>query len=592
MKALAPLSFGYMARSRRHLFFAAVGLAAGIATLSFFLALSVGVRERVLNRLYPVNQVEFQVDRVRLFGLGIEVPTAIDAPVVTAISRLDGVAAVYPKQRSQFQARLWGGRDVFGSTLRVEAFFDGIDPGLIRNELRDAETAAMGAESSGAACVRGDDCGPGSSCVAGRCRRTTWWNRFSPVDSVFRCDGAAGCAPGESCLRGFCAVPCVDAGTGVQACPDGMGCRDGACRRVCGQGARGCLAGEVCADDGLCSRLSCRLPDSASQTVDDSARLRGAVTGLMDGTTSSEIPAACPVDSYCAAVSAVSDTGFCEAPIPVLLSPWLLDMYNDVAAPALGLQRLSGAEVALGVQFSMMFGESYFAPDVPTASRLVRRCRVTGFSGKALDLGVTMPLSDAVRANAAMQGALSASRYSSVIVETRRNEDVPALVDDMKQLGLVLSPRSEAGRRAANVLTVLALIFGGVSLVILVVSAINITHTFGMLVSERRREIAVYRAVGATLSDIRLIVFGEAVVLGLAGGLAGNVLGFAASRLVNLLAAPWLSRIPGSPSDLFLFGPGMFAACIGCAVAFALLGAWGPSRAAARTDPATVLSQD
>lgn len=592
MKALASLSYSYMVRSRGHLFFAAIGLSAGIATLAFFLALSGGVREKVLNRLYPVNQVEFQVERVRMFGLGVEVPASLDRPVISAISRLDGVSAVYPKQRSQFQARLWGGREVFGSTLRVEAFFDGLDPLLIRDELRDSESAVLGAEASGALCVKRGDCGPDSSCVAGRCGRTIWWNRFQATGSVYRCRGAGDCSEGEACADGVCSVPCAGSDVAGASCPDGFACRAGACRFRCAAGSSACPAGQVCADDGMCSRLACTLPNAAAQTADDSTLVRGVVTGLLDGASSGPLPARCSDGSYCAASSAVTASGFCESPIPVLLSPYLLDIYNDVAAPALGMQRLSGLEVALGVQFAMMFGESYFAPDAPSASKVVRRCRIVGFSSKALDFGVTMPLDDAVRANALMAGAEGSRQFSSVVVETRTNQDVPALVEDMKELGLVLSPRSESGRRAANVLMVLTLIFAGVSLVILVISAINIAHTFGMLVSERRREIAVYRAVGATLSDIRLIVSGEAAVLGLAGGIVGNLAGWLASRLVNVLAAPVFSRIPGSPDDLFSFTPMVFVTGILCAVIFSLAGAWGPARRASRTDPTIVLSQE
>ena len=591
MKALARLSLRYMTRNRRHLFFAGVGLSAGIATLSFFLSLSAGVREKVLNRLYPVNQVEFQVERVSLFGVGVDVPASLDRQVVDAIASLEGVRAVFPKQRSQFQARLWGGRELFGSTMRVEAFFDGIDSGLLRQELRDSEVGRLGAEAAGARCEAASDCGPGSSCVAKRCSRVTWWNRFRPTDSVFACTVDGECGPGESCIDGHCFVGC-GAGRGSASCPGGMACRGGACRRVCGAGGDSCLPGEVCSPDGMCSRLSCRLQDAGAQMSDDSVRLRGTVTGVLDGSIPGTPSGACPADSYCAAESIDSSDGFCEAPIPVILSPWLLDIYNDVAASALGLQRLSGLEVVLGAQFSMMFGESYFAPDAPRGSRLVRRCRVVGFSPKALDLGVTMPLEDAIRSNAAMMGAVSAGRFSSVIVETRANEDVPGVVDDLKQMGLVLSARSESGRRAANVLSVLTMIFAGVSLVILLVSAINIAHTFGMLVSERRREIAIYRAVGATRSDIRLIVLGEAFVLGIAGGIVGNIIGLLGSRLVNLLANPFLSRIPGSPDDLFSFTPLVCIAGLGCAVLFAIVGALGPSWAASHVDPTSVLSQD
>lgn len=591
MKALARLSLNYIRHSRRHMAFAAVGLTAGVATLAFFLALSAGVRQKVLNRLYPVNQVEFQVERVSLFGLGLEVPASLEPPVISAISHLQGVRSVHPKQRSGFQARLWGGRDVFGSTLRVEAFFDGLEPVLIRDELRQSEEGVLGKEDTGVACLTDGDCGPGSFCDSRRCVRRSWWNRFDSVDSVYRCRSDQGCIQGEACLNGECVISC-DSSPGRVSCPSGMGCRAGACRRLCEDTGMECRDGELCAVDGMCARLSCSLSGAEVQMSDGGDQMAGTVTGLPGAAANRTLPEVCPGDSYCAVPGVSSSSGYCEPPIPVLLSPFILDIYNDAAAPALGMQRLAGPELALGLKFSMMFGESYFAADMPSSMRVVRRCRIVGFSPKALDLGVTMPLIDAMHANAAMLGREKTSSYSSVVVEATSNEDVPRIIQDMKSLGLVLSPRSESGRKAANVLMVLTLVFGGVSLIVLLVSGINIAHTFGMLVSERRREIAVYRAVGATLLDIRLIVAGEAVFLGFAGGTSGILLGWLASRMVNLLAAPVLSRIPGSPGDLFGFSPAILSVCMGISILFALAGAWGPARSASRTDPTVVLSQE
>jgi ABC-type antimicrobial peptide transport system permease subunit len=287
----------------------------------------------------------------------------------------------------------------------------------------------------------------------------------------------------------------------------------------------------------------------------------------------------------------LSARGFCEVPVPALVSPFLLEVYNSVAATAMGLRKLSGLEVMLGVQFAVLFGESYFAPDERVDRRVVKRARIVGFSNKAMEFGVTVPLPYVERANLALRGREEAAEYTSVIVETHRNEDVPGIVDDARVLGLTLSPRSEEGRKAANVLLVLTIVFAMVSLVILGISAINITHTFLMLVTERRAEIAVWRAVGATLLDVRLLVLGEALVLGLAGGAAGLAVAYGLSRAANAAASGVLAHVPGSPSDLFVFPPPVIAAGVACAVLFAVVGAWVPASRAARTDPATVLSQ-
>jgi len=553
-------------RSRSHFLFSSVGLVVGTATLTFFLSLSIGIREKVLNRLYPVNQAEFQVETVRVFGMGIEVPARLDKASLKALSSLPGVRKVYPKQRSKFQAKLWGGREVIGYQARVEAFFDGIRPDLVQDELRETENGVMGPESG----------------------RATYWDSFLDMGGVVTCEGDDGCPPRESCLRGQCAKPCGEDGD----CSRGELCAEGECVHACPDGDE-CNPGEVCVDNGsrdVCTCLPCRLDNARLQFGPDWEALRGTITPS-DDIAGHDLPRRCPDGTYCATPNVLEREGHCEAPIPVILSPFLLEIYNRVAATALGLRRLGGLEVLLGVRSAILFGESYFVADEEVGKRVVRRLRVVGFSPKAMTFGVTMPLPYVEKANAMLRGRDDASEYTGVIVETERNEDIPALVDDARILGLTLAPRSEEGRKAANVLMILTLVFAMVSAVILVISAINITHTFLMLVTERRTEIAVYRAVGATLVEIRGLVLAEAAWLGIIGGAVGLISAWLVSRLANVMAAGVLSRVPGSPGDLFVFSPFVVAVGLGCAIVFSLVGAYIPARTAAGTDPAEVLSQ-
>lgn len=562
---------------RRHLAFASVGLIVGTATLVFFLALAKGVREGVVNRLYPVNQVELQPEIVRLLGLGIEVPSRLDRATIEAIKSLPGVVAVYPKQRSKFQAKLWGGEEIFGYRIHVEAFFDGLEPSLIREELAETEARVLGPADLDKACLVDSDCGKQGFCKEGRCYRPTYYSSFDDLGDVTGCQSDKDCLPGERCKERLCVPTCA---SGTQ-CPKGLECVSSLCLATCKRD-EDCKPGEVCDEGGHCRRLQCRLQSPKDQYSSNPLVLRGRIKG-------SDKP--CPEGTYCATPNVLESEGFCTAPIPVILSPFLMEVYNSVAATALGLRRLSGLEVALGITFTMLFGESFFVEDERVEKRVIRRARIVGFSPKAMEFGVTMPLQYAKRANAALRGRSEAESYTSLIVETRRNEDIPALVDDAKVLGLTLAPRSEEARKAANVLTVFTIVFSMISVVILAISAINITHTFLMLVSERRMEIAIYRAVGATLWDIRLLVLLEAAVLGLFGSLMGIFGGVILSRVANIVLSSVLETIPSSPKDIFLFSPWIVLLAAFLGVSFALLGAYVPARRAAGTDPATVLTQ-
>ena len=74
-------------------------------------------------------------------------------------------------------------------------------------------------------------------------------------------------------------------------------------------------------------------------------------------------------------------------------------------------------------------------------------------------------------------------------------------------------------------------------LVILIISAINIAHTYYMIIADRRREIGVMRAVGANRWDIRILFIGEASVLGLIGGTIGLAIGVTIVLLAVLYLA-------------------------------------------------------
>jgi ABC-type antimicrobial peptide transport system permease subunit len=119
---------------------------------------------------------------------------------------------------------------------------------------------------------------------------------------------------------------------------------------------------------------------------------------------------------------------------------------------------------------------------------------------------------------------------------------------------------------------------------------VNIMHTFLTLVTERRHEIGIMRAVGATRGDIRRLFLTEALMLGLFGGVLGNLVSFGATRLVNWFAQRYLSGIPFKPDEFFVYDWRVVVGGIAFACVFCLLGAFIPARRAARLDPAVVLA--
>ncbi|HHH30688.1 MAG TPA: ABC transporter permease, partial [Polyangiaceae bacterium] len=111
-----------------------------------------------------------------------------------------------------------------------------------------------------------------------------------------------------------------------------------------------------------------------------------------------------------------------------------------------------------------------------------------------------------------------------------------------------------------------------------------------VLVNDRRREIALYRALGASARDMFVWLIGLAACVGVVGGAVGALLAWLMSLGADYLAATKLPDFPFKPESFFAFSPALIAGALGFAALFALLGAVGPARRAGKVDPAAALS--
>lgn len=585
---------GNIARNRRAFLLSSIGLVIGVSTLTFFVHLGMGIQAGVLNRIFPVNQIEIEPKTVGIVGLREDVvdKSRLGAGLVEDLASLPDVTRVFPKLRSKLQARLWGGQALFGYPARTEAFFDGLEPALVVGELEQNEDASLkhGTRRRRAeACKQDDECRLGEACdrVTGTCGDVRYWRSFVDHGMANPCADDGQCADGFACLAGLCEPTCA-------ACGDGRRCVAGACRATCSDDA-GCRAGEGCTD-GTCQRLACALALPEDQMLEDPVRAKGRLTGrCANGVTPGAgaapcDPLPCPGASYCAPLNILTTDGYCEAPVPVVLSPVLIELFNNAAATSLDMQKIDGLGAMLGVRFQLHLGDSYFAADLPKERQAAKRAEIAGFSQKAMDFGITMPLPYVEALNARYKGRHAAETYDTFILETEGNEDVSKIISAVDQYGLTLARRSEDARKAGDLLFILTVVFSFISLVILFVAGVNIMHTFLTLVTERRHEIGIMRAVGATRGDIRRLFLTEALMLGLFGGVVGNALSFGATRLVNWLAQEYLSGIPFKPDEFFVYDARVVLGGIAFACVFCLVGAFLPARRAARLDPAVVLS--
>lgn len=275
-------------------------------------------------------------------------------------------------------------------------------------------------------------------------------------------------------------------------------------------------------------------------------------------------------------------------PFPVLVSTRLLELYNKSFAQQRNLPKLS-ADMLVGFQLPVEFGRSMIGGT--TSARVEpARLEVVGFSDRALMGGVTLPLDVARRLNEAH--GRDASTYSSVVLRAASPDALPAIAEQVRRMGFDIDDSEQrAAEQVGWGIAAVTLALGLLSVLITLLAAVNIAHAFYAAVRERRREIGVLRAVGASQRDVLRVLLFEAAMLGLAGGVVGLMGGWLAAWATDLASARVLPDFPFKPDSFFVFSPALLLGGLAVGLLAALGGAWGPARSAARSDPSVALSE-
>jgi putative ABC transport system permease protein len=189
-----------------------------------------------------------------------------------------------------------------------------------------------------------------------------------------------------------------------------------------------------------------------------------------------------------------------------------------------------------------------------------------------------------------MQAKPSASEnYSALIVRVGDPARVAPTQESLKQMGFrtfSLLDATKSLRRVFVILDLFLAIFGSVALV---VASLGIVNTLVMSVLERRREIGVLKALGASDSDVKRLFFVEAGVMGSVGGALGVLLGWLIGRAINFGTNIYLSQQDLPHETIILLPLWLIAGAVAFAVAVSLLSGIYPAARAARLDPVEVL---
>ncbi|CAB1127881.1 Macrolide export ATP-binding/permease protein MacB [Candidatus Hydrogenisulfobacillus filiaventi] len=170
--------------------------------------------------------------------------------------------------------------------------------------------------------------------------------------------------------------------------------------------------------------------------------------------------------------------------------------------------------------------------------------------------------------------------YAGAVVVARSTTGVSALAARIRRMGYGAVTAGSVLKQVGTAFAAIEAGLGAVGGIALVVAALMIGVVTSMTVLERRREIGIWRALGARQRDIFTLFVSEAAVIGLAGGLVGDALGWGIGVLAQKILH--VGAIFLVPAWLILGG---LVLGVGVAAVAALL----PASHAARLNPVDAL---
>lgn len=179
--------------------------------------------------------------------------------------------------------------------------------------------------------------------------------------------------------------------------------------------------------------------------------------------------------------------------------------------------------------------------------------------------------------------------YGSISVRVKDPSRVQAVEDAIKKMGFSTFSILDASRSLQQVFKVLFAFLGIFGSLALTVASIGIVNTLVMAILERRREIGIMKAIGASDADVKKLFFAEAGAMGVLGGVVGVVFGWAIGQIINFGTNIYLKRQSIPPEHFWAVPWWLAVFAIVFAFIVSLVSGLYPASRAARLDPVQAL---
>ncbi len=179
--------------------------------------------------------------------------------------------------------------------------------------------------------------------------------------------------------------------------------------------------------------------------------------------------------------------------------------------------------------------------------------------------------------------------YGNLSVRVGNPNHIEVVENAIKRMGFNTFSILDATRSLRRFFAVLDLFLGIFGSLALAVASLGIVNTLVMAILERRREIGVMKAIGASDADVKRLFFVEAGAMGALGGALGVMLGWGIGRVINVGTNIYLHRQDLPSENVWSVPWWLVAGAITFAILVSMLSGLYPAARAARLDPVEAL---